>query len=277
VSSYFAAGAGGSRRDAYSNAIMTQRMRAADEASENLKDGLPTISDEEQTASFSAEQLYLYQAKQISLKKGERSSLRLFSLTVPCTEVFEWTISDSPQAASLYLNSSSYSSIPQTVDLTNRVWYALRLKNTTGMPWTTASALSFRDWKPLGQDMLSFTPIGGENILRVTPATEVIGTHKLEEKGRERQRIPYAGSTYDFDLVTVEGTIKLRNIKKEPVQMVLTRNLVGEIVSATDGGAISREGLNLQAVNPNSVVKWNLTLPSGEKDIRYTYKVYVRK
>lgn len=276
VSSYFAAGAGSGRRDAYSNAIMSQRMRTADE-SNIAPDSLPTISDEEQTASFSAEQLYLYQAKQISLKKGERSSLRLFSLTVPCTEVFEWTISDSPQAASLYLNSSSYSSIPQTVDLTNRVWYALRLKNTTGMPWTTAPALSFRDWKPLGQDMLSFTPTGGENILRVTPATEVLGTHKLEEKGRERQRIPYAGSTYDFDLVTVEGTIKLRNIKKEPVQMVLTRNLVGEVISAADNGAVSREGLNLQAVNPNSVVKWNLTVPSGEKEIRYTYKVYVRK
>ena len=125
--------------------------------------------------------------------------------------------------------------------------------------------------------MMTFTPVGGENILRVTPATEVIGTHKLEEKTRERQRIPYSGGTYDFDLVTVEGTVKLRNIKKEPVEIVLTRNLVGEVVSATDAGAISREGLNLQAVNPNSVVKWNLKLPSGEKEIRYTYKVYVRK
>jgi hypothetical protein len=276
VSSYFAAGAGASRRDTYSNAIMTQRMYSDDASSQ--MDGLPTISDEEQTASFSAEQLYLYQAKQISLKKGERASLRLFSLTIPCTEVFEWTISDEPRAASLYLSPSSSAVIPPpTTDLTNRIWYALRMKNTTGMPWTTAPALSFRDWKPLGQDMLTFTPIGGENILRVTPATEVIGTHKLEEKGRERQRIPYAGSTYDFDLVTVEGTVKLRNIKKEPVEVVLTRNLVGEVVSATDKGAISREGLNLQAVNPNSIVKWNLTLPGGEKEIRYTYKVYVRK
>jgi hypothetical protein len=167
---------------------------------------------------------------------------------------------------------------PPTTDLTNRVWYALKMKNTTGMPWTTAPALSFREWKPLGQDMLTFTPTGGENILRVTPATEVIGTHKLEEKGRERQQLRYAGGTYDFDLVTVEGTIRLRNIKKQPVEIALTRNLVGETVSATDAGAITKEGFNLQAVNPHSTVKWNLTLPaSSDKEIRYTYRVFVRK
>jgi len=87
----------------------------------------------------------------------------------------------------------------------------------------------------------------------------------------------YGGSNYTFDLVTVEGKIKLRNIKKESVEMVLTRNLIGEVVSASDAGKISREGLNLQSVNPNSVVKWNLTLPNGEKEIRYTYKIYVRR
>jgi hypothetical protein len=278
VSSYFASGAGSGRRDSYSNAIMTQRMNSTADASVIQMDGLPTVSEEEQTASFSAEQLYLYQSNQISLKKGERSSLRLFSLTVPCTEVFEWTILDAPRTAEIYLSASSYSVVPPpTTDLTNRVWYALRLKNTTGMPWTTAPALSFREWKPLGQDMLSFTPTGGENILRVTPATEVIGTHKLEEKSRVRERLAYSGGTYDFDLVTIEGTINVRNIKKQPIEIAITRNITGEVVSATDNGKISREGLNLQAVNPNSVIKWNLTLPPGEKEIRYTYKVYVRK
>jgi hypothetical protein len=87
----------------------------------------------------------------------------------------------------------------------------------------------------------------------------------------------YSGSTYEFDLVTIEGTIKLRNVKKQAVEIALTRNLVGEVLTATDGGAISREGLNLQAVNPNSIVKWNLSVPPGEKEIRYIYKIYVRR
>lgn len=280
VSSYFQAGAGNSRRDSYSNAIMSQVASTADGMSVG-QDVSPTVAGEEQTDSFSAEQLYLYKTDQIDLKKGERASLRLFSLTVPATEVFEWTLSDAADTRSRYLNRSGgddYSSQQALVtDLSSKIWYALRLKNQTGMPWTTAPALSFRDWKPLGQDMMTFTPVGGENILRVTPATEVVGTHTLEEKARVRTQLKYGGGVYEFDLITVEGSIKLRNIKKEPVELVLTRNLSGEVIGASDAGKISREGLNLQAINPNSVIKWNLKVPSGEKEIRYSYKIYVRR
>ncbi len=276
VSSYFQRGAGNSRRDSYSNAIMTQQ--SSYQADGNYDDASPTVPEEEQGNAFSAEQLFLYQANQINLKKGERASLRLFSLTVPATEIFEWTLNDSTDTQKRYLEySGSSTGVPFTQDLSSKVWYALRLKNNTGMPWTTASAISFRDWKPLGQDMLTFTPTGGENILRVTPATEVIGTHTLEEKSRTQTQMRYGGSNYDFDLITVEGTIKLRNIKKDAVEVVLTRNVVGDVSEASDNGKISREGLNLQAVNPNSIVKWNLSLPSGEKEIKYTYKIYVRR
>jgi hypothetical protein len=276
VSSYFQTG-GRDRRDAYANAISTQS------ASENSyrqisEDPAPTLPNEERLTSLSAEQLFLYKAEQIRLKKGARASLRLFSLTVPANEVFEWTISDPPQTGNEYSNyQSSSNQQPRIQDLSSGIWYALKLKNQTGMPWTTAPALSFREWKPMGQNLLSFTPIGGENILRVTPATEITGTHRLEEKERTRQQLRYAGSTYEFDLVTIEGTIKLRNVKKQPVEIALTRNVVGEVISAADGGAISREGLNLQAVNPNSIIKWNLTIPPGEKEIRYVYKIYVRR
>src|SRR5215204_2356251 len=276
VSSYFEPGAGNSRRDSMSNAIMSQVASTGD--STYVDDPLPTVSEEEKSNTFSADQLFLYQANGIDLKKGERASLRLFSLTVPASEVFEWTLTDSSDTQTRYLEyGRSSSTVPLVQDLSGKVWYGLRLKNQTGMPWTTAPAISFREWKPMGQDMLKFTPVGGENILRVTPATEVTGTHTLEEKARERVRLEYSNSTYDFDLVTVEGSIKLRSVKKDPVEVVITRNLVGEVLSATDGGKPARQGLNLQAVNPNSVVKWNLTLPGGEKVLRYTYKIYVRR
>lgn len=277
VSSYFGAGAGRGRRDSYSNAIMTQQSSYQIDGADTTEIS-PTVSEDEKANTFSAEQLFLYQANQINLKKGQRASLRLFSLTVPATEVFEWTLNDTPETQRRYMEySNSSNSVPMMQDLSSKIWYAVRLKNQTGMPWTTAPALSFREWKPMGQDMLSFTPIGGENILRITPATEVIGTHTLEEKSRQQTELRYGGSNYTFDMITIEGTIKLRNIKKEPVEVALTRNFVGEAVSATDNGKISREGLNLQSVNPNSVIKWNLTVPGGEKEIRYTYKIYVRR
>lgn len=261
----------------YSNAIQSQ---VADSNYLESDDVSPTISEEEKTASFSAEQLYLYQTNLLNLKKGERATLRLFSLTVPCTEVFEWTINDVNDAHQRYLNAG-YSGQSQAMnslqDLSTKIWYALRLKNTTGMPWTTAPAISFRDWKPLGQDLMKFTGIGGEEVLRVTPATEVLGSHTLEEKERSQQRIRWSGSEYDFDKVTVEGTIKLRNVKKQPIDLVLTRNVVGQVATASDEGKITKSGLDLQSVNSNSVIKWNIKVPSGEKELKYTYTVFVRK
>ena len=277
VSSYFQTGRGG--QNSYSNAIMSQVSSTADSSYSTDGAPSPTVFGEEKLTAFSAEQLFLYKADKISLKKNERTSLRLFSLTVPAKEVFDWTITDPANVESNYYNYSPGSSGNKnlTEELSNKIWYALRLKNNTGMPWTTAPALSFREWKPLGQDMLSFTPIDGENILKVTPATEVIGDHKLEEKSRERVQLNYAGSNYNFDLITVEGTIKVRNIKKETIELILTRNLVGEVLNASEAGKISRQGLNLKSVNPNSTIKWNLMLPNGEKEIKYTYKIYVSR
>jgi hypothetical protein len=288
INTAFAGVSSNFRRDSgnqYSNSLMSQVSSQSSDESYRETGSLatpisPTIIEEEQTNSFSAEQLYLYQTNQLNLKKGERATMRLFSLTVPCSEVFEWTINDVKDAQTRYMDSN-YSNQNQQVnslqDLSSKVWYALKLNNTTGMPWTTAPAISFREWKPLGQDMIKFTAIGGEEVLRVTPATEVVGTHVLEEKTRIREKLRWNGSDYEFDLVTVEGTIKLRNVKKQPIELVLTRNLVGEVESATDNGKITKEGLNLQSINSNSIVKWNIAIPSGEKEIKYTYKVYVRK
>lgn len=210
---------------------------------------------------------------------GEGASLRLFSLIVPASEVFEWTLEDAADAQNRYMNSGgSYPNQQVLQDLSGKIWSALRLKNQTEMPWTTAPALSFREWKPLGQDMLTFTAVGGENILRVTPATEVVGRHTLEEKSRAPVQLKYSGGIYNFDLITVEGAIKIRNAKRETVELVLTRNVVGEVLAATDGGVITKAGLNLQSFNTNSIVKWNLSVPSGgEREIRYTYKIYIRR
>jgi hypothetical protein len=153
----------------FSNSIMTTVDGAAAGASLS-RPPLPTatIDNEEQTETETAEQLFLYKADAITLKKGERASMRLFSLTVPCTEVFEWTIDDMTRPVSY----TSYDGQPIRVpEYSANFWYGLRLTNKTEMPWTTGPALSFREWRPMGQDILTFTPKGAENVLRVSPAT----------------------------------------------------------------------------------------------------------
>lgn len=269
VSSYFNVS-----QNQYSNAIMTQSRAGELRPSGGSQTGSDaTVPEEQSLPAMSVDELYLYRSDQIDLRKGERASLRLFSLTVPCREVYEWTVPDG--------TSDEFSSRSLTNLATSGFWRTLKLKNETGMPWTTGPALTFRDWKPLGQDILAFTPIHTETTVRVTPATEVVGTYKVEEKSRVRQVIkpPKADGTGGevYDLITIEGTIKLRNVKRLPVDVIITRQVSGTISQASDGGAIVREGADLQALNPNSVVKWEFSLPPGDKELRYVYRVYVAR
>ncbi len=270
VSSYFNVS-----QNQYSNAIMTQSRAGELRPSGGARSGgdsSATVPEEGSLPAMSADELYLYRTDQVALKKGERASLRLFSLTVPCREVFEWTVPDGNTSGSEY-------STRGLTNLAGGFWRSLKLKNETGMPWTTAPALTFRDWKPLGQDILAFTPVSTETTVRVTPATEVVGTHKLTEKSRVREVRPKKPDedAEEYDIVTVEGVIKLRNIKKQPVDVSIVRSISGTIMQATERGVISRDGSDLQAVNPQSVVKWEFSLPPGEKELRYTYKVYVAR
>ena len=269
VSSYFNVS-----QNQYSNAIMTQSRAGELRPSRNTTSTpSTTVPEEDSLPAMSADELYLYRSDQIALKKGERASLRLFSLTVPCREVFEWNVPES----SAYAEYSTRS----LTNLSDGFWRSLKLKNETGMPWTTAPAITFRDWKPLGQDFIAFTPVNTETTVRVTPATEVVGTHKMEEKSRIRQIIKPAKAdgtaAEEYDLITVEGTIKLRNVKKQPVDVLITRKVGATIIEASKPGTISREGTDLQALNPNSVVRWEMSLPPGEMQLRYVYKIYVAR
>ena len=264
VSSYFQTNA-----NLYSNAIMTQ-SRAGEMRRRDEDESTPaTIDTEEQLPATSADELFLYRADQLSLKKGERASLRLFSLTVPCSEVYEWDVPDS--------TSATYDEGRAVQNLSNGVWFGVKLKNQTNMPWTTAPALSFREWKPLGQDMLGFTPVGSDVFVRVSPATEVIGSHQLEEKSRVREVVRVRNDVTEYDAITVEGVIKVKNNKKQPVNIVLKRQVNGAVSVVSDGGKARRQGASLEAVNPQTNIRWELTVPTGEKELRYTYKTYVRR
>lgn len=267
VSSYFQ-----TNTNVYSNAIMTQsragELRRRTDADEE-ESSAAVVGPDEQLPAASTDELFLYRADQLSLKKGERASLRLFSLNVPCTEVYDWDVPDSTDAG--------YDEGRAVQNLANGVWFGVKLKNQTAMPWTTAPAISFRDWKALGQDMLGFTPIGSDVFVRVSPATEVIGRHQLEEKSRVRQVVRVGTEAVEYDIITIEGAIKVKNNKKQPINIILKRRVTGSVSAVSDNGTAKRQGAGVEALNPTTNIRWELTLPTGEKELRYTYKTYVRR
>lgn len=217
------------------------------------------------------EDLFLYQVKNVSLKKGERAYYTVFSAETPYEHAYEWTIPDTSNVqASGYVQDQRSDSRPVPQD---QVWHVLRLTNTSPYPWTTAPAMSMSGGRPLADDSLDYTAKGTKTNLRVTVATDVKATKSEVEKSRERTQ----ADPYTFSKITSDGKLTVKNLKTKPITMTIKRTLTGDVTTIGQGGKVVKSSEGLKAVNPTSELTWEVKLASGEeKAVDYTYVTLVR-
>jgi hypothetical protein len=265
-----ASGAAGGR---YSNALVGQME-------------VNTISDQEVTApSFATaveeltgapeEDLFLYTRSGVTLARGERATYNVFSGAVSYEHIYQWEVQDQPRVDGMgnvqnYQNSGT----PDRVER-NNIWHALRVKNTTKFPWTSAPAMVISGTKPVSQDTLPYTPKGAVSNLKLTIATDIRASHEEQEVDRQRNVERRRGYTYDQ--VTVEGTLKIKNYKTKDVRLSIAKTLRGSVESQTDNGKAEKLGEAISVDNPMSRLTWEITLKAGEeRTITYRYKVWLR-
>jgi hypothetical protein len=124
----------------------------------------------------------------------------------------------------------------------NNIWHALRVKNTTKFPWTSAPAMVIAGTKPVSQDTLSYTPKGATSTLKLTIATDIRASHEEQEVDRQKNLQRRRG--YDYDQVTVEGTLKIENYKSKDVKLLVAKTLRGSVESQTDNGKAEKRELS---------------------------------
>jgi len=226
-----------------------------------------------ETPGAPEEDLFLYSIKDVSLNVGERAYYTVFTAEVPYEHVYEWTIPDfSGVQWNGYLDSSRRPDQPSPED---QIWHKLKLTNTSKFPWTTAPGMATSQGQPLSQDTLSYTPKGATGDLKVTVATDIRGKHGEIEKSRENDALRAYGTT--FSKVTSDGELIIKNFKARPVTVTIKKMLTGEVVTASDDGKAEKRAEGIKAVNPTSVITWQIPLkPGEEKKISYTYFTYVR-
>ena len=79
-----------------------------------------------------------------------------------------------------------------------------------------------------------------------------------------------------FDLVTLEGKLKLRNYEKRAVEIVITDHVPGKPTEAREGGVISVDPTKLRLLDREGTIHWRLRLgPDEGKTITYQYERYV--
>jgi hypothetical protein len=265
------------RRDGVGSALTSNAIVAQQTYSERLSMSSPDFGAGVSEMSGGAqEDLFLYTRPGVTLARGERGTFNVFSSTVACEHVYEWTVEDDPRVDA-FGNVQNINRAPSDEDrnLSNNVWHSLRLKNATNFPWTSAPTMVVQNMKPVAQDTLPYTPKGATSTLKLTVATDIRSSHEEREVARQRSEDHRRG--YVYELVTIEGMLKLKNYKNKEVHLLVNKTMRGIVESQTDAGTTDKLAEAISVDNPMSRAKWDLTLKPGEdRAIAYRYKIWVR-
>jgi hypothetical protein len=225
------------------------------------------------TSPFAGEQvedLFFYKQPNVSLDRGEKAYYTLFRAEAPYKEVYTWDIPNPVVNNVQYQNPGDN---PQPQD----VWHTLEFQNTSGQPFTTAVATTFKGGQILGQDMINYVSAGSTAELKVTKALDIRAESSEEEVSRDRGAIKYSNNQPMYDLVTMRGTLQVTNRKSESVTLRIRHDFTGELVSADGSPDMKKTAKGLTEMNPSGRLAWKPTVEAGQSlTLSYSYKIYVR-
>ena len=192
----------------------------------------------------------VYTKKDLTVRRGERAIVTLFVKRIDYAHIYRW----SPPADTQHF---------------------LVLKNDTDSAWTTGSCLAMSHDQPLSEDLLRYTPRGGRCELPVTTSVNI--AHAKQEQETDRKFKAHSpAKDVTFDLVTLNGELKLQNFEKRDVEVAITNPVPGRPISASDGGETSVDSERLKLLERAGSIRWTLTIPPGaSKVLKYQYERYV--
>ncbi len=207
-----------------------------------------------------AEDLFFYPVKNFTCKYNETVTTTLFSGEVPYSHVYTWVIPDQNVARS-YNRSNSDEGGEQ------EVWHCIRLKNGFKLPLTTGIVEFTSNGYISGQGMIQFTAPGQDATVKINKSMEMIV--KQTENVLETTPLPKSN---DKKLL-VEGTLLMKNLSDKPMDMEITKQIIGEPKEASDGGEFrQRPDRFLGGQNTAGTFVWKVQVPPGEtKSVTYRY------
>ena len=192
----------------------------------------------------------VYTKNDMTIRRGEKAIVTLFVKKVKYSHVYRW----SPPA---------------------RLKHFLVLDNETDTAWTTGPYLAIQANNPLSEDILKYTPKGGKCEIPVTQAVNV--SHQLSEAEIDRKLKAYSPHRdHQYDLVTLKGTLKLKNFEKRLADIIISTPIKGKPTTSSEGGTISVDSTKLKLIDRAGKVSWKISLKPGETaTLTYEYERYV--
>ncbi len=193
----------------------------------------------------------VYTREGLTVRKGEKAIVTLFSNPVKYGHVYRW-------------------SPPGDIE------HYLVLHNETDTAWTTGPCLISSGGKALSEDLLKYVPKGGRGELRVSTAINIAHNQHEEEVNRELKAHQPSSNVF-LDLVTINGVLTLSNYGGKTADVIVDLNLPGKPLAASDGARIALDPSKLQLQERSGSVHWRIDLKGGEtKRLTYQYERYVR-
>ncbi len=287
---------------AMSNAIMSQvayNQPAAVARPAGVDLG-PAVAGSQQN-----EDLFVFDVKNVTLKKGQRMVIPVTEFTIPYRDVYTLDIPFTPPAEvwggvrQHYWQQSRNSRNTEVARMFHapKVMHKIRLTNKSKYPLTTAPALIFCKGRVLAQGMMQYTSAGSEVDLTVTTAVDI----RVEKDEKQTDRTPNAmkWNNYNHARIDLAGKIKLTNYCKKTAELEITRHVLGNVGKADQDG--KAEMVNVledpgfapsggrywwqwyswpgwwHHVNGIGRITWKLKLDAGKSvDLKYNWYYYWR-
>ena len=213
----------------------------------DLKEALGNLP---QWEGAGASDFTVYTRKDLTLRQGEKAVVTLFVKRIKYGHLYRW----SPP---------------------NEIEHFLVLHNDTDTPWTTGPCLTTSDGNALSEDLLKYVPKGGRAEVPVTSAINIAHDQNETEADRKLKAHQPSGDFF-MDLVTLDGSLILRNFGKKPSEVLVDMHLQGKPLTASDNARIVLDTTNLKLAERTATVKWDITVkPSESMTLTYRYERYV--
>lgn len=229
-----------------SNQFETSNRTVTDTSARDLQNALGNLPKLE---AAGASDFTVYERKDLTLRVGEKAIVTLFTKTIKYRHAYRW-------------------------EPPNDIEHLLVLENNTDTSFTTGPCLVISDNRALSEDLLKYIPKGGTGEIPVTTAINIAKEQKEKETARALKSYNVDG--YYYDLVTLEGVLKLRNYDKKDAKITIAMKIVGEMISTSEDADIVLNTDNLKLMERTATAVWQVTLKPGDtKTFNYSYKRYV--
>ena len=267
--------------NAFSNALFTQR---AGEFHGRPQATTDEVEMPDELAATGEQDLFVYTVEALSLRKSARATVPLWSSELDLRHLYTFDVKlvrDTARGHSTSADPAGRSPLELAMQ---EVWHQLELRNRSAVPWTTGAALVMRGNLPLGQDLLTYTPVGGTTLLPITVAVDVRGQYEERQVSIEPGATEWNG--YSYARVTKRGLLRVTNYEKEAVSMRLRASSGGRVIGSEGSPVVAlrefdpRDWQNSgydNRLNAHSELTWNLTLePGATREVWYEVEMFLR-